>query len=89
MPGFVNVLPGSYDYYTQWVYKENDPGFGGNDSVTFVQDKGPIITGNITYALSADGHQLEMMVPFSPSTAQILHGAPTVTYSLPSGPKAA
>ncbi len=64
MPGFVNVLPGTYDYYTQWVYKENDPGFGGNDSVTFVQDKGPVIQGNITYALSPDGHQLEMKVPF-------------------------
>ncbi len=64
MPGFVNVLPGSYDFYTQWVYKENDSGFGGNDSVTFVQDKGPVITGNVTYALSADGHQLEMKVPF-------------------------
>ncbi len=63
-PGFVNVLPGSYDYYTQWVYRENDPGFGGNDSVTFVQDRGPVIAGNITYALSADGHQLEMKVPF-------------------------
>ncbi len=64
MPGFVNVLPGTYDYYTQWVYKENDPGFGGNDSVTFVQDKGPVIPGNITYATSPDGHRLEMKVPF-------------------------
>ena len=63
-PGFVNVLPGSYDYYTQWVYKENDPGFGGNDSVTFVQDRGPVVAGNITYALSPNGHQLEMKVPF-------------------------
>ncbi|MCA9023731.1 MAG: exo-alpha-sialidase [Planctomycetaceae bacterium] len=63
-PGFVNVLPGSYDYYTQWVYKENDPGFGGNDSVTFVQDKGPVVVGNITYALAPDGHRLEMKVPF-------------------------
>ncbi|MCA9077466.1 MAG: hypothetical protein KDA93_20735, partial [Planctomycetaceae bacterium] len=63
-PGFVNVLPGSYEHYTQWVYKENDISFGGNDSVTFVQDRGPVVSGNITYALSPDGHQLEMKVPF-------------------------
>ena len=36
----------------------------GNDSVTFVQDRGPVIQGNITYALSPDGHKLEMKVPF-------------------------
>ncbi|MCA9026436.1 MAG: VCBS repeat-containing protein [Planctomycetaceae bacterium] len=64
MPGFVNVLPGTYDYYTQWVYKENDPALGGNDSVTFVQDRGPVIPGNVTYAISSDGHKLEMKVPF-------------------------
>jgi len=64
MPGFVNVLPGSYDYYTQWVYMENDPGLFFNDSVTFVQDKGPIVIGNISYALSTDGDQLEVKVPF-------------------------
>ncbi len=64
MPGFVEILPGSYDFLTQWVYKENDPALGGNDSVTFVQDKGPVVDGIMNYALSADGHMLEMKVPF-------------------------
>jgi len=63
-PGFVDVVPGSYDFYTQWVYKENDPGNGGADSVTFVADKGPVVLGIIESALSADGHELEMIAPF-------------------------
>ncbi|MCA9093544.1 MAG: hypothetical protein KDA68_08670, partial [Planctomycetaceae bacterium] len=63
-PGFVNVLPGTYDYYTQWVYKNNDPANGGNDSITFVKDKGPVVLGIIETNLSADGHKLEMIVPY-------------------------
>ncbi|MCA9008093.1 MAG: metallophosphoesterase, partial [Planctomycetaceae bacterium] len=63
-PGFLRVIPGSYDFYTQWVYKENDPANGGNDSVTFVKDKGPIVTGIIQQQISADGHELEMIVPY-------------------------
>ncbi|MCA9012131.1 MAG: proprotein convertase P-domain-containing protein, partial [Planctomycetaceae bacterium] len=63
-PGFVRVVPGTYKYYTQWVYKDNDPANGGNDSVTFVKDKGPIVTGIIQQQTSADGHELEMIVPY-------------------------
>jgi subtilisin-like proprotein convertase family protein len=63
-PGFLRVIPGSYDYYTQWVYKDNDPANGGNDSVTFVKDKGPVVTGIIQQQVSADGHELEMIVPY-------------------------
>ena len=63
-PGFVNILPGTYDYYTQWVYKDNDPARGGNDSVTFVKDKGPIVEGIIKQYVSADGHEMEMIVPY-------------------------
>ncbi|WP_197532645.1 beta strand repeat-containing protein [Symmachiella macrocystis] len=63
-PGFVEIKAGDYDHYTQWVYKNDDPANGGNDSVTFVQDRGPVVTGNITFAQSADSTKLEMMVPF-------------------------
>ena len=63
-PGFVNVIPGTYDYYSEWVYKNNDPAFGGKDSVTFVKDKGPIVEGIIQQAISADGHEMEMIVPY-------------------------
>ncbi|MFO1008355.1 MAG: hypothetical protein U0929_20515 [Planctomycetaceae bacterium] len=63
-PGYVNILPGTYDYYTQWVYKDNDPARGGNDSVTFVKDKGPIVEGIIKQVVSADGHEMEMIVPY-------------------------
>jgi subtilisin-like proprotein convertase family protein len=63
-PGFVRVLPGTYEYYTQWVYTDNDPANGGNDSITFVKDKGPIVNGIIQQQISADGHELEMIVPY-------------------------
>lgn len=63
-PGYVNILPGTYDYYTQWVYKDNDPARGGNDSITFVKDKGPIVEGIIKQVVSADGHEMEMIVPY-------------------------
>jgi PhoPQ-activated pathogenicity-related protein len=62
-PGFVDVVPGSYDWYTQWVYKEDDPNNGNADSVTFVWDRGPVVQGIITGFLSADGHELEMIAP--------------------------
>jgi hypothetical protein len=56
-PGFVNVAPGTYDFYSQWVYHEND-------TITFVRDEGPIVLGIITAEISADGHELEMVVPY-------------------------
>jgi hypothetical protein len=63
-PGFVNVQPGSYARATQWVYKNADPNFNGNDSVTFIQARGPAFDGNLNFAISADGTRLEMQVPF-------------------------
>src|SRR5262249_24840783 len=63
-PGFVRVIPGSYKYYSEWVYKNNDPDNGGKDSITFVKDKGPVVTGIIQEATSPDGHELEMVVPY-------------------------
>ncbi|MCA9040765.1 MAG: VCBS repeat-containing protein [Planctomycetaceae bacterium] len=63
-PGFVELKSGDYDHYTQWVYKNNDPANGGNDSVTFVQDKGPVVPGIIQFAQSVDGTELEMIAPF-------------------------
>ncbi len=76
-PGFVNVLPGVYDCYTQWVYQENDPNFGGNDSITYVVDKGPIVPGIGDWALSADGHKLEMRAPLKGFLKDI-NGVPIV-----------
>jgi PhoPQ-activated pathogenicity-related protein/predicted secreted protein len=63
-PGFVEVLPGIYDTYTQWVYKDNDPALSNQDSITFVQDKGPIVLGIGNHASSATGHEMEMVFPF-------------------------
>lgn len=69
--GIVNVLPGSYDYYTQWVWFDN-PGEGDHQlpapdddaSITFVKDKGPVYQGILAIALSPDGHEAEMKAPF-------------------------
>ncbi|QDU78949.1 hypothetical protein Pla110_06530 [Polystyrenella longa] len=62
-PGFVDILPGSYDYYSQWVYQENNPATEDDDEITLVLDKGPIVLGIIESAISADGHSLEMIAP--------------------------
>jgi hypothetical protein len=55
-PGFVRLGPGTYDYYTEWVYQ-------ANDTITMVRDKGPQTLGIIEGALSPDGHELEMKIP--------------------------
>jgi hypothetical protein len=55
-PGFVRLGPGTYDYYTEWVYH-------ADDTLTFVRDKGPRTLGIIEGALSPDGHELEMKIP--------------------------
>jgi hypothetical protein len=54
--GFVGVLPGTYNFYTEWVYH-------ANHTLTFVRDKGPQTLGVVTGALSPDGHELEMKIP--------------------------
>jgi hypothetical protein len=66
--GVVDVRPGTYDHYTQWVMF-NDPTTGDHDlndgtSITFVEDRGPVYQGIISAALSPDGHELEMVAPF-------------------------
>jgi hypothetical protein len=56
--GFVRVGPGTYDYYTEWVYHSDH-------TLTFVRDKGPQTLGVVTGALSPDGHELEMKMPLA------------------------
>lgn len=56
-PGFVQPASGTYDEYTQWVYH-------ANDTLTLVQDRGPVVMGIMTLALSPDGHEIEMRAPF-------------------------
>jgi hypothetical protein len=57
MPGFVQPAPGNYADYTQWVYHSND-------TLTLVRDRGAIVPGIMTMALSADGHEIEYRAPF-------------------------
>ena len=56
-PGFVQPAEGNYDNYTQWVYHQND-------TLTLVRDRGPVVPGIISMALSPDGHELEICAPF-------------------------
>jgi hypothetical protein len=56
-PGFVRSGPGTYAFYTEWVYFDND-------TLTFVRDKATQTLSIIAGALSADGHELEMKIPF-------------------------
>ncbi|TWU05284.1 RTX-I toxin determinant A from serotypes 1/9 [Symmachiella macrocystis] len=63
-PGFVDVRPGVYEHYTQWVYQEVPlEGGGVKDQIILVQDKGPVYESIITQMRSPDGHELEMKVP--------------------------
>jgi hypothetical protein len=69
--GIVRVLPGTYRYYSQWVWFDT-PGAGtnplpppdNNASITFVSDRGPVYQGNIRIARSADRHEAEIVAPF-------------------------
>jgi hypothetical protein len=69
--GVVRILPGTYDYYTQWVWFDS-PTSGTNRlpapddyaSITFVKDRGPVYQGITRIALSPEGHQAEMVAPF-------------------------
>ena len=54
--GIVNLAPGSYDYYTQWVTFEDS-------SYVVVEDRGPVYQGIITIAVSEDGHEAEIKAP--------------------------
>ncbi len=56
-PGSVQPASGNYDEYTQWVYHDND-------TLTLVEDKGPVVPGIMSVALSPDGHEIEMAAPY-------------------------
>jgi hypothetical protein len=70
--GVVDVRPGTYEWYTQWVWwdePQGNPGEielppGGGSTIIWVADKGPVYQGIITIALSVDGHEAEMKAPF-------------------------
>jgi hypothetical protein len=55
--GFMKLLPGTYKQYTQWVYHEDG-------RLTFVRDKGPVVKGIATAAISEDGHRVEAKFPY-------------------------
>ena len=56
-PGYVQPAPGNYDRYTQWVYQDDD-------TLMLVEDRGPVVPGIMSVALSADGRELEIAAPF-------------------------
>jgi hypothetical protein len=74
MNGIVRVLPGSYEFYPEWVWFDSPsgPNSGTNNlpppddyaSIRFVEDRGPSYQGIIRIARSSDGHQAEMVAPF-------------------------
>src|SRR5262249_6036818 len=55
--GTVTLLPGTYKYYTEWVYHPDD-------TITIVRDKGPAVPGVVRFALSKDKHELEVQFPY-------------------------
>jgi hypothetical protein len=56
-PGIVQPAAGNYDNYTQWVYHQND-------TLTLVRDRGPVVAGIMSMALSPDGSEIEICAPF-------------------------
>ena len=69
--GVVDLQPGTYDWYTQWVWWDTPQGNtgeivlpDGHSTIIWVVDKGPVYQGILTIALSPDGHEAEMMAPF-------------------------
>ncbi|MBI2434067.1 MAG: hypothetical protein HYV26_14500 [Candidatus Hydrogenedentes bacterium] len=66
----VDVRPGTYDWYTQWVMFLEPQGFPeefilpSGRSIVWVEDKGPVYQGILTIAVSPDGHEAEMKAPF-------------------------
>lgn len=69
--GFVSIVPGNYDCYTQWVWYDDPPGFADEiilptgEAIYWVVDRGPVYPDSIvTIAISDDGHEAEMKAPF-------------------------
>src|SRR5579884_2475345 len=69
-PGFVRIGEGTYKYYTEWVYHDDQ-------HITFVHDGGPRTLGIVTGALSPDGHELEMKMPLK-GFLKDQHGKPII-----------
>jgi len=92
--GTVRVLPGSYDFYSQWVWFDSTnagtyrlPAPDNYASITFVADKGPVYQGIIRIALSPDKHEAEMVAPFrgfmrDPSDNRIISLGKTIGISI-------
>ena len=68
--GFVKLRPGTYDWYTQWVYWDWPTGLEeeiilpNGAAIVWVVDKGPVYQGIVEIGVSADGHRAEMKAPF-------------------------
>lgn len=69
--GVVDVVPGVYDWYTQWVFWDEPQGIpgeivlpDGHSTILWVEDKGPVYESIVRIAISYDGHEAEMMAPF-------------------------
>jgi hypothetical protein len=54
--GFLRILPGTYEHYTQWVYH-------ADGALTFVRDEGPVVPGIARAALAPKGDRLEAVFP--------------------------
>lgn len=101
--GIVRVLPGSYDFYPEWVWFDSTnagtyrlPSPDNFASITFVTDKGPTYQGITRIALSPDGHQAEMVAPFrgfmrdpSGNPIMALGKAIDISFSLEASPELA
>lgn len=68
--GIVDVRPGTYDWYTQWVWWDEPQGIPGEialptgERIVWVVDRGPVYQGIIRIEVSPDGHEAEMVAPF-------------------------
>lgn len=68
--GWVKLRPGSYDWYTQWVYWDWLTNFPeqiilpNGAAIVWVEDKGPVYQGIVEIGLSKYGHEAEMKAPF-------------------------
>jgi len=88
--GFVSIVPGNYDCYTQWVWFDTppnlDPATYGEqiviptgEAIYWVVDRGPAYPGAIvTIAISADGHEAEMKAPFRGFMKDAPNGNPII-----------
>ena len=69
--GIVRVLPGSYEYYPEWVWFDSPttgtyrlPAPHNASGINFVMDEEPSYQGIIRTALSPDGNEAELEAKF-------------------------